>query len=176
MEKNQGKNQKWLKIAIIVLVVTVAYDLVTWCIDHSKGQDEVTVTEEQSGNIGIDSESMDITDENYEKAQPKEAFFTCTGYSDMEVKTGNAVYLKNNADNVEYDIFEKYEIYSDDGEMIFASELIEPGKQIEFIPSDYLPKGSYVITIVQTPYIYNNATEQYDAKFSGSQNINLAII
>lgn len=43
MEKNQGKNPKWLKIAIIVLVVTVAYDLVTWCIDHSKGQDEVTV-------------------------------------------------------------------------------------------------------------------------------------
>lgn len=129
----------------------------------------------ETGNISIASEASEITDENYETDAAEPAYFTCTGYSDMDLQKNAAVYLKNNSENDQFGIYVKYDIYDDQNGLLYESDLIEPGKQIDFIPSDYLSSGSYVISIVQTPYIYNDETDTYDSKFPGVQEINLTI-
>lgn len=161
------------KILATVAVLAVIAGVITVAVVSS---DKKTDTEsESSANIAIESDVSDITDENYEKENAESAYFTCTGYSDMDLKDGAAVYLKNDAENEQFGIYVKYDIYDDQGVQIFSSDLIEPGKQIDFIPSDYLSSGSYVISIVQTPYIYNEETDTYDSKFPGVQEINLTI-
>lgn len=159
-------------LTAVTVVAVIAGAIIVTVVSFNKR----TVPEaENSANIAIETDASEITDENYEKENTESAYFTCIGYSDMDLKDGAAVYLKNDTENEQFGIYVKYDIYDDQGVQIFSSDLIEPGKQINFVPSEYLGTGSYVVSIVQTPYIYNEATDSYDSKFPGMQEINLTI-
>lgn len=77
-------------------------------------------------------------------------------YSYHEVGEGDILKLTNLSTN---DVNLQYTIYAENGDVIYESDLVEPGKADPWIPSEYLQKGTNKVKFQMTPYTLDTNEE-----------------
>ena len=63
----------------------------------------------------------------------------------------------------------------DNGQTVFETDLIPPGKYILWTPGSKLKEGTYHLSFLQTPYWQQETNGEYTSLTSGTNDITLTI-
>ena len=87
---------------------------------------------------------------------------------DYNVAEGDSIPLNNISTN---DVYLRYLLYTSSGQEIYTSDLIAPGTQIDFTPSNYLQLGRTDVKMYVECYALDKAT-----KYPGSCTFDISIV
>lgn len=176
------KKKKSKLVPVLVTIVIIAFLGVAGFLGYTMLQNkpaEVPVEPIQTGGVVLDTSASDSTGTLIDETQAEQPMFTATGYYDITINEGDNVYLINDAENHtdSYDIYLQYEIFeviNDEDVSVISTGLIEPGKQVAWVPSEKLEKGEHKIHMIEQPYTMEDDGE-FIPRFSCDQFITITI-
>lgn len=114
---------------------------------------EIPVAEEVTE---YDDSPVPIETDNTAEEISAEGNVSFNAYSgDYNVAEGESIPLNNISTN---DVYLRYLLETSSGQKIYASDLIAPGSQIDFTPSDYLQRGRTDVKMYVECYALDKAT------------------
>ena len=134
MEQEKNKRKTLIVIIIIILLLLISFG--TFMIFKLKAE------QTDDGNLHVSISQLDAQDPNL-ISDGEESYFELQGYGKLEIDKDNPyLNLINPKDN---DVYLTYEIlYGDNA--LYTTELIEPGKMIQFEILSCLDAGEHTLT------------------------------
>lgn len=153
-----------LGLAVIIYIATPPHSLFS-----------APVSEQSGGGLTIDTSAESTENMDVEEEEPVEdPMFTATGFYDSSLSKTEKMYLVNDAENQIGDltVYLQY-VVSEGDKTVYETDLIEPGKFVEWIPGESLDVGEHEVSILEQPYTLENG--EFVPKFSCVQNIKITI-
>ena len=132
-------------------------------------------SEQSGGGLTIDTSAESTENMDVEEEEPVEdPMFTATGFYDSSLSKTEKMYLVNDAENQIGDltVYLQY-VVSEGDKTVYETDLIEPGKFVEWIPGESLDVGDHEVSILEQPYTLENG--EFVPKFSCVQKIKITI-
>ena len=175
-KQDPSKKKPWKVVSVILQVL-----LVVLCVSFFvllKVKPELFV--KQNSNPAMDN--IKVSTDMVESGQiaQNQAMTYFMGYDDQSVSTEGTIPLGNEGKNAEDNIYMQFTILGDDGKEIYQSDLIAPGMEIQWKPSDYLDVGTHLIVFHEQPYKIIDTDKELDesnlqALYYIDQNVTLTI-
>ena len=156
-----------MKRYIVMLLITLLTTLFAACSENEQQQAE----ERSSGTVFvIDDRGQDKAEVVESRKNPlseRNVFFA--GYADATLTKSTAVALENLPDNE--DFLMKYTVINtEDGTVVFETDLIRSGQCIVWIPGESLEPGTYQFQILQAPY-YQSGEDEFIPLTAGTTDV-----
>ncbi len=155
---NKADKQVSLKIAIIagIVLIAICATIITYLFVTKSTVTVPTTVMTGNTNLALDATAMK-DESNISVADDMSGgdMVVFQGYEDTPVNQGQAIQLSNSVSNV--DVYMKYVIMNDNGEIIFETGLISPGEYVRVVLSEYLNPGEYQLYLKQEAYSMNDA-------------------
>lgn len=131
--------------------------------------------EQSGGGLTIDTRAESTENMDVEEEEPVEdPMFTATGFYDSSLSKTEKMCLVNDAENQIGDltVYLQY-VVSEGDKTVYETDLIEPGKFVEWVPGESLDVGVHEVSILEQPYTLEDG--EFVPKFSCVQNIKITI-
>lgn len=180
LEKENSKSSQSKKLvrvcitAIIIAVVSVI--MAVLFAFYVVSSNEATEIISPMDNIKV---STDATEAGTTVKNQAMTYFL--GYDDQFIKEGNTITLGNDLSNAEDNIYMQYTILDNTGNELYVSDLIAPGMEIAWCPSNYFVTGEHEVVFHEQPYKIIDADKEINEEnlkplYYIDQNILLTII
>lgn len=172
-----NQTSKLVRTCIMVIVIAVLSIIMAILFAfYAVSNNEMPETISPMDNIKV---STDATESG--TAVKNQAMTYFLGYDDQFVKEGNTITLGNDLSNAEDNIYMQYTIIDDTGVELYVSDLIAPGMEVAWCPSNYFVTGEHEVTFHEQPYKIIDADKEINEEnlkplYYIDQNILLTII
>lgn len=151
MLENQKKN--YFNFIILGTVISMLLIIIILLLVLCNKKTEV----KESSNIVLNAEQ-----DSNKKVESSQDMVYFTGFDNLVVNQDEVIILGCDNGNRKANIAMSYQIYDSDNNLIYDSNLILPGKEIPWVPSDYLEKGEHDIVFHEQPYQIIDLNKEID--------------